>query len=91
MTDKTQPLRAQLRLTPSPFFSPLLAQLPREAWPKPLPACASCPASMWRATQDRIDCLCRTANRISWDERQKPTLFCDGREAAIARLDVGSA
>lgn len=77
----------KLRDTPSPHVSPLIEQLPEEARPNPLPACASCPASMWRATTSRIDCLCRTAGKITWDGRQEPTLFCDGREAAIARLN----
>lgn len=79
-------LKLKLRDTPSPYVSPLIAQLPDEHRPKPLPACASCPASMWRATTSRVECLCRTAGKISWDGRQEPTLFCDGREAAIARL-----
>jgi hypothetical protein len=42
---------------------------------------------MWRETPTRIDCLCRSSLRLSWDGRQEPTLFSDGREAAIARLD----
>ncbi|MEO9131300.1 MAG: hypothetical protein ABI240_08840 [Sphingomonas sp.] len=75
-----------LRDTPSPYISPLIEQLPVEHRPNPLPACASCPASMWRATTSRIECLCRNAQKISWDGRQEPTLFCDGREAAIAKL-----
>lgn len=79
--------KLKLRDTPSPYLSSLVAQLPKGFIPDPQPACASCPASMWRATTKRIDCLCRTAGKISWDGKQEPTLFCDGREAAIARLN----
>jgi hypothetical protein len=50
-------------------------------------AVVSCTASMWRVTPTRIKCLCRSLLRLSWDGRQEPTLFCGGREAAIARLD----
>lgn len=78
----------KLRVTPSPHISPLIAQLPDEAKPDPAPACVDCPASMWRATASRIECLCRTAGKICWDGRQEPTLFCDGREAAIARVNA---
>ena len=79
--------KLKLRDTPSPYVSPLIAQLPHEHRPNPLPACASCPASMWRVTTSRIDCLCRSSGKISWDGRQEPTLFCDGLEAAIAKLE----
>lgn len=82
------PPTLKLRSTHSPYVSPLIAQLPEHKLPSPLPACATCPAAMWRATASRIDCLCRTAGKISWDGRQEPTLFCDGREAAIARLEA---
>lgn len=75
-----------IKATPSPYSSPLLVSLPADFRPDPMPACGTCPAAMWRATRTRIECLCRTAGRISWDGRQEPTLFCDGREAAIARL-----
>lgn len=84
------PLEFKLRDTPSPHISPLIEQLPDEAKPKPMPACATCPASMWRATTSRVECLCRSAGKISWDGRQEPTIFCDGREAAIARLNQDS-
>lgn len=89
-TPQPQPqdqFKLKLRDTPSPHISPLIDQLPAEHRPDPLPACATCPASMWRATTSRIECLCRTAGKISWDGRQDPTLFCDGREAAIAKLE----
>lgn len=90
MPDAKPVVTLKLTLTPSPHISPLLQRLPVENRPNPLPACATCPAAMWRATRTRIDCLCRTANRISWDGRQEATLFCDGREAAIARLEEES-
>lgn len=76
----------KLRESPSPYISPLIEQLPEDDRPDPQPACATCPASMWRVTPSKIECLCRTAGKISWDGRQEPTLFCDGREAAILRL-----
>jgi len=85
-TQAQDEFRLKLNHSPSPYISPLIAQWPAERRPAPLPACATCPAAMWRATPNRIECLCRTASRISWDGRQEPTLFCDGREAAIARL-----
>lgn len=90
MPDAKPLVTLKLTLTPSPYISPLLSRLPQEHRPDPLPACATCPAAMWRTTRTRIECLCRTANRISWDGRQDPTLFCDGREAAIARLEEES-
>lgn len=83
--------RLTLRETASPYASPLVAQLPAEHQPNPMPSCASCPASMWRATTGRIECLCRMTNKISWDARQEPTMFCDGREAALAKLDEEKA
>ena len=79
-----EPLK--LRASASQHSSPLVAQLPPERRPIPEPACASCPASLWRLTPTRIECVCLKINRVSWDGRQEPTLFCDGREAAIARL-----
>ena len=88
MSDTRSPVPPTIKALPSPYVSPLLEGLPAEYRPDPLPACATCPASMWRMTQSRIECLCRTANRISWDRRQEPTLFCDGREIAIARLNA---
>lgn len=78
--------KLKLSETPSPYLSPLFKQWPKEHWPQPIPACATCPASMWRVTNSRIDCLCRSAHKISWDGRQEPTLFCDGRESAIEKL-----
>lgn len=81
-----EPKKLTIKSTPSPYSSPLLDCLSADMRPDPMPACGTCPAAMWRATRTRIECLCRTAGRISWEGRQEPTLFCDGREAAIARL-----
>jgi hypothetical protein len=77
----------EYELSESPYFSYLLTQVPEDLRPSPMPACATCPASLWRGMPDDFECICLTVGRTSWNDKMQanPTLFCDGRERAIAR------
>jgi DNA polymerase V len=51
--------------------------------PDPSPACETCPASLWFATEDQLKCFCARMHLIVWDGIEPPILKCDGRELAI--------
>ena len=75
---------------PSPpflYFSPTLARLPKELWLKPLPACASCPASGWYTTTAELRCYCTGYGYTSWTRSTAAVTACDGRETALALLN----
>lgn len=72
--------------TPAVHTSPTLTKVKPDKRPGAEVACTTCPASMWRVTKSRLTCFCKDARLMSWDGRQDPTLYCDGREAALKRL-----
>lgn len=71
---------------PFEYFSPTLARLPEESWPRPLPACASCPSSGWYTTTAGLACYCTSYGRTVWNNIAPPVTACDGREKALALI-----
>lgn len=66
------------------YISPTLQRL-EAGHPSPSPACASCPASMWFATE-QLKCFCSRMHVIVWDGVQAPVMVCDGRELALLAI-----
>ncbi len=70
----------------SPVFQRLVS--PR---PDPLPACATCPASMWYVSShpdgQQLRCFCSRLHVTTWDPSLEPILQCDGREVAMMAIE----
>lgn len=65
--------------------SPTLGAITDTTLPDPPPACETCPAGIWHATEMVLRCYCTVMHTITWQKTEKPILLCDGREQAIAR------
>lgn len=63
--------------------SAVLAQLPESQYPKPDPACATCPAKSWYLSAKRLHCWCKEHRFISWTSNEDPVIACDEREKLI--------
>ena len=68
------------------YISPTLQKLDPKHRPDPSPACETCPASVWFATDDQLKCFCARMHLIVWDGIEPPILKCDGRELALLAL-----
>jgi hypothetical protein len=74
--------------------SPVLLHLEKIGEPVPNDdvACATCPAALWYWNgNDRLTCFCPMLHQNMFDDRiedQKPVLFCDGREQALAKRNL---
>lgn len=74
---------------PRMYSSPLLQGIEERFQPTPMPACGSCPLSLWFATQQALKCYCTRMHALVWEtgsESIQPVMDCDGRELAIAAL-----
>lgn len=50
------------------------------------PACATCPAGMWLAT-DALICFCKVMKQYTWGLDRAPVLACDERERLLTEID----
>ena len=71
---------------PPIYISPVLQKLHEDSRPKPSPACATCPASLWFISNEQLQCFCTRMHLIVWNGVEKPVMKCDGRELAIVEL-----
>ena len=72
---------------PPIYTSPVLAKLHPDSQPKPWPACATCPASLWFSTSEpSLQCFCTRMHLIVFNGVDKPVMTCDGRELALVEL-----
>lgn len=68
--------------------SNVLAQLPKEIYPDPEPACATCPAKDWYLTVKKLLCYCQERGIISWVSNEDPIMVCETRERLIADVQA---
>ena len=68
------------------YSSATLQQIKPENQPKPLPACGTCPAAIWFATDSDLKCWCTRMHSIAWTTKESAIMVCDGREIALAEL-----
>lgn len=68
--------------------SVVLSRLPKNEYPDPDPACATCPAKDWYLTKKALRCFCKEHQFISWVSNEDPVLVCDARERLIKEADM---
>lgn len=73
---------------PPIYFPPILQSINANQGPKPVPACATCPASLWYNSRSELNCYCSRMHRDVFGSGAKasPIFNCDGRELAIRAL-----
>ena len=70
--------------------SVVLAGLPKDQYPNPEPACATCPAKDWYVTRKALRCFCKEHQYTSWVSNEDPVLVCDARERMIEEDDAAA-
>ena len=73
-------------LAESEFASMVVSALDETNQPNPLPACATCPESLWYITERGLSNYCGAMGAITWDRKSKPVMSCDGKAAAILEI-----
>ena len=75
------------------YLSPVIAGMAPDLRPEPLPACASCPVSVWmQMKSNQLSCFCSALHAATWRDHPKDYVVrCDAREQALAELQLKRA